>query len=77
MKDNNKFNKEDEQIYRIMLLTTKTIDVKDKENLIYKLSRIRKKFKEVRLDKIISKLKKCTKEEFEELKERCLTGNSK
>lgn len=63
------FDREDEQIYKIFLATSKTIDVKNKENLIYKLSCIRKRFNEKRLNKIIRKLKKCSEEEFEKLKE--------
>ena len=65
MTDDYKFSVEDELLYVMFLKTTTTVDVTKKEGILYRLNRIRNRFNEHRLGKLINKIKESTDEEFE------------
>ena len=72
MTDDYKFTVEDELLYVMFLKTTTTVDVTKKEGILYRLNRIRNRFNEHRLGKLINKIKESTDEEFEVFKNRGL-----
>ena len=72
MPDDYKFTEEDEEIYTMFLATTTSEDVTIKEEFLYKLKRIRFRFNNSGIDKIIKKVIESSEEEFEVFKTRCL-----
>lgn len=73
MPEDYKFSVEDEEIYTMFLATTSS-DVTNKENFLYRIKRIRFRFRNSDLDSLIKKVVESSEEEFAVFRKRCMAN---